>query len=222
MMEVRCKRMGETMPIRIVVADDHALFAQAVAQLLAQRYVVVEVVTDGRALQASVRKHQPDVVVVDVTMPLMSGLESIRSLRKDNHVPKVVFLTMHTDTELARECFNCGGAAFVTKESSYDELIAAIETVMSNQMYLSPGVAAELIDVLREPSSSGPEFDQLTSRQREILQLFAEGKTMKEIASVTNLSTRTVEWHKYRMMRMLRVRRSAELVQHAVRLKLVV
>jgi len=222
MMEVRCKRMGETMPIRIVVADDHALFAQAVAQLLAQRYVVVEVVTDGRALQASVRKHQPDVVVVDVTMPLMSGLESIRSLRKDNHVPKVVFLTMHTDTELARECFNCGGAAFVTKESSYDELIAAIETVMSNQLYLSPGVAAELIDVLREPPSSGPEFDQLTSRQREILQLFAEGKTMKEIASVTNLSTRTVEWHKYRMMRMLRVRRSAELVQHAVRLKLVV
>ena len=210
------------MPIRIVVADDHALFAQAVAQLLAQRYVVVEVVTDGRALQASVRKHQPDVVVVDVTMPLMSGLESIRSLRKDNHVPKVVFLTMHTDTELARECFNCGGAAFVTKESSYDELIAAIETVMSNQLYLSPGVAAELIDVLREPPSSGPEFDQLTSRQREILQLFAEGKTMKEIASVTNLSTRTVEWHKYRMMRMLRVRRSAELVQHAVRLKLVV
>jgi DNA-binding NarL/FixJ family response regulator len=222
MMEVRCKRMGETMPIRIVVADDHALFAQAVAQLLAQRYVVVEVVTDGRALQASVRKHQPDVVVVDVTMPLMSGLESIRSLRKENHVPKVVFLTMHTDTELARECFNCGGAAFVTKESSYDELIAAIETVMSNQLYLSPGVAAELIDVLREPPSSGPEFDQLTSRQREILQLFAEGKTMKEIASVTNLSTRTVEWHKYRMMRMLRVRRSAELVQHAVRLKLVV
>ena len=222
MMKVRCKRMGETMPIRIVVADDHALFAQAVAQLLAQRYVVVEVVTDGRALQASVRKHQPDVVVVDVTMPLMSGLESIRSLRKDNHVPKVVFLTMHTDTELARECFNCGGAAFVTKESSYDELIAAIETVMSNQLYLSPGVAAELIDVLREPPSSGPEFDQLTSRQREILQLFAEGKTMKEIASVTNLSTRTVEWHKYRMMRMLRVRRSAELVQHAVRLKLVV
>ena len=129
---------------------------------------------------------------------------------------------MHTDTELARECFNCGGAAFVTKESSYDELIAAIETVMSNQLYLSPGVAAELIDVLREPPSSGPEFDQLTSRQREILQLFAEGKTMKEIASVTNLSTRTVEWHKYRMMRMLRVRRSAELVQHAVRLKLVV
>jgi DNA-binding NarL/FixJ family response regulator len=214
--------MGETMPIRIVVADDHALFAQAVAQLLAQRYVVVEVVTDGRALQASVRKHQPDVVVVDVTMPLMSGLESIRSLRKDQHVPKVVFLTMHTDTELARECFNCGGAAFVTKESSYDELIAAIDTVMANQMYLSPRVAAELIDVLRDPPSSNPEFDQLTSRQREILQLFAEGKTMKEIASVTNLSTRTVEWHKYRMMRMLHVRRSAELVQHAVRLKLVV
>jgi DNA-binding NarL/FixJ family response regulator len=155
-------------------------------------------------------------------MPLMSGLESIRSLQKDSIIPKIVFLTMHADTELARECFNCGGTGFVTKECSFDELIVAIDTVMSNRLYLSPNIAAGLIDTLREPGASGSEFDPLTSRQREILQLFAEGKTMKEIASVTNLSTRTVEWHKYRIMRMLNVRRSAELVQHAVRMKLVV
>jgi DNA-binding NarL/FixJ family response regulator len=207
------------MTTRVLLADDHLLFAQAVAELLATRYEVVGIVGDGRALQAAARTHKPDVIVTDVTMPHMSGLDSVRSFRADPYVPKIVFLTMHADVELARECFNCGGSAFVTKDSGYDELIAAIEAVLANQQYLSPEIATGLIEASREPAA---ELEQLTSRQRQILQLFAEGKTMKEIASVTNLSTRTVEWHKYRMMRMLRVRRGAELVQHAVRMKLVV
>jgi DNA-binding NarL/FixJ family response regulator len=126
---------------------------------------------------------------------------------------------MHADIELARECFNCGASAFVSKESGYDELMVAIETVISNHPYVSPRIAG-LADVFKNPGALSKEF--LTARQREILQLFAEGKTMKEIASITNLSTRTVEWHKYRMMRMLHVQRSAELVQQAMRLKLVV
>jgi DNA-binding NarL/FixJ family response regulator len=209
------------MTTRVLLADDHFLFAQAVARLLAQRYDVVDIVGDGRALQTSARTHKPDVIVADITMPQMSGLDSVRSLRKDSYLPKIVFLTMHADTDLARECFKCGGSAFVTKDSTFDELIVAIEAVMANRQYLSPNIAAGLIEVSREEAVSCPEFDQLTARQREILQLFAEGKTMKEIASVTNLSTRTVEWHKYKMMRMLRVQRSAELVQHAVRMKLV-
>ena len=129
---------------------------------------------------------------------------------------------MHADADLARECFNCGGSAFVNKESGYDELTVAIDAVLENHLYLSPTIAAGMIDILRDPAGASAEFEQLTHRQREILQLFAEGKTMKEIASVTNLSTRTVEWHKYKMMRLLRVRRSAELIQHAVRMKLVV
>jgi len=209
------------MTTRVLLADDHLLFAQAMAELLAGRYDVVGIVGDGRALQAAARTYKPDVIVTDVTMPHMSGLDSVRSLRRDPHVPKIVFLTMHADVDLARECFNCGGSAFVTKESAFDELTAAIDAVLANQQYLSPDIAAGLIDASKEPAA-GADLDQLTSRQREILQLFAEGKTMKEIASVTNLSTRTVEWHKYRMMRMLGVRRSAELVQHAVRMKLVV
>jgi len=210
------------MTTRVLLADDHSLFAQALARLLAQRYEVVDVVGDGRALQASVRTHQPDVIVADITMPLMNGLESVRSLRKDGHVPKIVFLTMHVDTQLARECFNCGGSGFVTKESGFDELSVAIDTVMSNQVYVSPNVAAGLMDPLRQTSASEPGCEQLTSRQREILQLLAEGKTMKEIATATNLSTRTVEWHKHRIMKMLGVRRSAELIQHAIRMKLVI
>jgi DNA-binding NarL/FixJ family response regulator len=209
------------MTTRVLLADDHLLFAQAVAQLLARRYEIVDIVPDGKALQAAARTHKPDVIVADITMPLLSGLESIRSLRKDSYVPKIVFLTMHADTFVARECFNCGGSAFVTKESAFDELTLAIDAVMSDQLYLSRNIAGGLIDMLRDPSS-GPASAELTSRQREILQLFAEGKTMKEIASATNLSTRTVEWHKHRIMKMLHVRRSAELIQHAVKMKLVV
>src|SRR5215475_10807676 len=159
------------MPTRVLVADDHNLFAQALVHLLAQRYEVVDVVGDGKALLASTEKHKPDVVITDITMPLMSGLESARSLRKAQYTPKIVFLTMHADAELARECFNCGGSAFVNKESSYDELLVAIDAVMANQLYLSPHVAAGLVDVLRDPTTPSAEFDLLTSRQREILQL---------------------------------------------------
>jgi DNA-binding NarL/FixJ family response regulator len=210
------------MTTRVLLADDHVLFAQAVAQLLARRYEVVDIVGDGRMLQTSARSHKPDVIVADITMPKMSGLDGIRSLRNDSYVPKIVFLTMHSDTELARECFNSCGSAFVTKDSAFDELTAAIDAVMANRQYVSPRVAAGLIKVSKEALVNSGDSGQLSSRQREILQLFGEGKTMKEIASMTNLSTRTVEWHKYRMMKMLDVRTSAELVQHAVRMKLVI
>jgi DNA-binding NarL/FixJ family response regulator len=152
----------------------------------------------------------------------MSGLESVRSLRNAFYTPKVVFLTMHTDPELARECFNCGGSAFVSKESGFDELVTAIEAVLSGHRYLSPRIAGRLIEESASSDAAASPFEQLTSRQREILQLFAEGKTMKEIASITNLSTRTIEWHKYKMMKILGVRHSAALVQHAVRMKLVI
>ena len=209
------------MRTRVLLADDHLLFAQTLNDLLSERYDVVDIVGDGKALQQSAKTHKPDVIVTDITMPVMSGLESVRSLRNAFYTPKVVFLTMHADPELARECFNCGGSAFVSKESSFDELVTAIESVMSGHRYLSPRIAAGLIEGSTGQSDNSP-FEQLTSRQREILQLFAEGKTMKEIASITNLSTRTIEWHKYKMMKILGVRHSAALVQHAVRMKLVI
>jgi DNA-binding NarL/FixJ family response regulator len=215
-------RRGGAMTTRVLLADDHLLFAQTMTALLAERYEVVDVVGDGRALQASARKHQPDVIVTDITMPFMSGLESVRALRKAACPSKVVFLTMHVDSELARECLNCGGSAFVNKESGFEELVEAIEAVMTNHQYLSPKIAAGLIEAARDSAAGPTASEQMTSRQREILQLFAEGKTMKEIASITNLSTRTVEWHKYKMMKMLGTRHSAELIQHAVKLKLVI
>ena len=209
------------MKTRVVLADDHLLFAQALGAALAERYEVVDIVADGKALQTAVERHRPDVVVTDITMPLLSGLESARSMSKQAFVPKIVFLTMHADAVLARECFDCGGSGFVVKESGCEELIAAIDAVLANQLYLSPIVAGGAIDVLKAAPNSSSGFERLTSRQREMLQLFAEGKSMKEIATAVNLSTRTVEWHKHRLMKVLSLRRSAELVQFAVRMKLV-
>ena len=206
---------------RVLVADDHHLFAQALTHLLAERCEIVEVVGDGKALQAAARKHKPDVIVTDITMPLMSGSDAVRVLWKEGLRPKIIFLTMHADAEMARECFNCGGSAFVSKESTYDDLTAALDAVMANQTYLSPNIAGGVMQTLREPARARSGYHDLTLRQREILQLFAEGKTTKEIATVTNLSTRTVEWHKYRIMRLLNATRSAELFQHARRMKLI-
>src|SRR5579862_1645081 len=123
------------MTIRVLLADDHVLFGQALGKLLAQRYEVVDIVQDGKALQTSARTHKPDVIVADVTMPQMSGLDSVRSLLKDPYKPRIVFLTMHADTALARECLNCGGSAFVTKDSGFNELVLAIDAVLANRQY---------------------------------------------------------------------------------------
>src|SRR5262245_60536901 len=124
------------MRTRVLLADDHHLFVQALTHLLGERYEVVDVVGDGRALHDSARKHKPEVTVTDITMPLMTGLDAVRALTKDGFTSKIVFLTMHSDTELARECFGCGGSAFVCKESTYDELTVAIDAVMANRQYL--------------------------------------------------------------------------------------
>src|SRR5579871_147239 len=178
------------MPIRLILADDHILFAQALKRSLEPRYEVLEIVGDGRALQSSVRQHKPDVVISDITMPLMSGLDSARILRRELHPPKFIFLTMHCDAELARTCLNSGGSAFVLKESGYSELPAAIDAVMANHNYVSSRIAAELLDPAQDKDSSQEAGQQLTTRQREILQSLAEGQTMKEIARSMDLSTR--------------------------------
>jgi DNA-binding NarL/FixJ family response regulator len=207
---------------RVLLADDHALFVEALAQLLAPKYDVVDIVEDGKALLDSWELHKPDVIVTDITMPIMNGLEAVRRLQKAGCTSKVVFLTMHDEIDFARECLRCGASAFVTKHSGCEELLIALDAVLQNQTYLPRALADLMNDVPSEPSAESSDFDPLTSRQREILQLFAEGRTMKEIAAVMSLSTRTVEWHKYRMMRILRVQTGAELIRHAMRTKLVV
>jgi DNA-binding NarL/FixJ family response regulator len=204
---------------RLLLADDQTMFVQALAELLRSKYELVDIVENGRALVESSLKHKPDVIVTDVTMPLMNGIDAIRRLRKEETPPKVIFLTMHGDPEIVAECVRSGASGFVKKESCYEELVAAIDAVLNNQVYFPPGTSEE---VLASDAKSTGALDPLTSRQREILQLLAEGNTAKEIAAMMNVSTRTIEWHKYRMMRVLRVQNSAELVRYAVRSKLVV
>jgi DNA-binding NarL/FixJ family response regulator len=204
-----------------LLADDHTLFAEALAKLLGCRYEVVGVAENGRKLEELCKALRPDVIVADITMPLRNGLEAARRICKSAQHPKIVFLTMHSDADLARECFKCGGSAFVSKDCAYEELTTAIETVSENQMFLSPTIATDLMDLLRNPTNVEAGYDLLTQRQREILQLFAEGKSTKDIASIVKLSARTVEWHKHRLMRALNAANNAELLRHAMRMKFV-
>lgn len=207
---------------RLLLADDHAVVAHALGALLKDWFDLVGVVHDGRALVEAAEQLRPDVIVTDVTMPLLNGLDAIRRIRELCPESKVVVLTMHADTQMAVSAFRAGARGYVLKVSPENDLISAIQQVAQGRAYVSPFVAKDLIDVLIEAASPGSEGGaSLTTRQREVLQLIAEGRTMKEIASLLGISPRTAESHKYEIMRALGIDTTAELVQYAVRIKLV-
>jgi DNA-binding NarL/FixJ family response regulator len=178
-------------------------------------------VSDGRALLEAAVRLKPDVVVTDISMPLLNGLDAVRQFRSNGVGAKVVFLTMHADANLAAEAFRAGGSAFLLKQSAGDELVQAIREILQGRAYLTPLIAKDMINVLMEAREEKAEESKLTPRQREVLQLIAEGKTMKEVASILNISARTAETHKYEMMQVIGVKTTAELIQHAIRLRLV-
>jgi DNA-binding NarL/FixJ family response regulator len=211
-------RMART---RVVLADDHAVVAQGLSELLKDSFDLLEVVHDGHALLDAADRLRPDVVVTDISMPLLNGLEAIRQIRARHPEIKIVVLTMHADTQTAVSAFRAGAQGYVVKVSPEQEFTEAIEQVAQGRAYISPLVAKELIDVLLEAGNAGPERARLTVRQREVLQLIAEGKTMKEVASVLKISPRTAESHKYEIMQVLGVDNTAALVQYAVRAGLV-
>jgi DNA-binding NarL/FixJ family response regulator len=159
------------------------------------------------------------VIVADIAMPVMSGLEALRRLRAVKNDAKVIFLTMHTDAELATEAFRAGASGYVLKHSAGEELIAAIREVLQGRIYLTPLITKDVITTLTEPAPK-PAM-KLTPRQRDVLRLIAKGRRMKEIAAILELSTRTVESHKYEMMRSLGVESTAELVRYAIQIGLV-
>ena len=210
--------------IRVLLADDHTLFVEGLQALLKGSVDVVGVVRDGRALLKAVEELRPQVVVADVSMPMLNGVDAVRQIRNIDPDTKVVMLTMHAEPQLAVEAFRAGAVGFVLKTAPREELITAIQEASQGRAYLTPSITKDLITVLIEaqaPENAKARDTQLTPRQREVLQLIAEGKTMKEIASVLNISPRTAESHKYEMMEVLGVSTTAELVQHAIRLKLV-
>ncbi len=206
--------------IKVLLADDHTVVAEGLQALLRDSFDLVGVVQDGRALLKAAEQLRPDVIVTDISMPLLNGLDAVREIRSRRPDARIIVLTMHRDTHLAAEAFRAGVSGYLLKISPAEELIKAIYEVAQGRSYVTTLLAKDLITLLIEAGGAAPE-SPLTPRQREVLQLVAEGRTMKEVAAILNISPRTAESHKYDIMQALGVQTTAELVQHAMRLKLV-
>lgn len=207
---------------RVLLAEDHTVVAEGLQALLKDSFDLVGVVHDGRALLDAAEKLRPDVILTDISMPLLNGLDAIRLLRSRRPATKIIVLTMHRETSLAAEAFQAGVSGYLLKISPGEELVKAIREVAQGKSYVTTLLARDLITLLLEAGSPLQSEDKLlTPRQREVLQLIAEGRTMKEAASILNISPRTAESHKYEIMQALGVRTVAELVQRAIRMKLI-
>jgi DNA-binding NarL/FixJ family response regulator len=203
---------------RVLIADDHLVLAEGLRGLLEPEFEVVGVVADGRELVAAAQQHRPDAIVADVTMPSLNGIEAAVQLREIGVKARVVFLTMHRDVAYARRAMAAGAAGFVLKHSAASELIAAVREALRGRTYVTPMIAGELLESYREGDFWQRDPGQrLTARQREVLQLFAEGRSAKEVAGVLNISHRTAEAHRARILEALGLRSTAELVQYAIR-----
>ena len=204
---------------RILLADDHKMFAQGLRGLLEDEFELVGTVADGQALVEAAHELDPDVIIVDISMPVLNGFDAVRQLKKEGTQARIIFLTMHADSSLAAEAFRCGGSGYVLKQSAGEELISVIGQVLADHEYVTPLVDRESA----RGQSKGSDQTQtlrLTPRQREVLQLIIEGCTMREIAARLGISTRTAESHKYEMMEGLGVETTAELIQYAIKLGL--
>jgi len=203
---------------RVLIADDHQILAEGVRGLLEPEFEVVGVVADGRELIAAATQHRPDVIVADITMPSLNGIEAAAQLRDAGISTRIVFLTMHRDVAYARRAMEAGAAGFVLKHSAATELVNAIREALRGQTYITPMIAGELLRSYREGDSQACDsLHRLTVRQREALQLFAEGRSAKEVAAVLKISTRTAEAHKAHILTTLGLRSTADLVQYAIR-----
>jgi DNA-binding NarL/FixJ family response regulator len=203
---------------RVLIADDHSMVIDGLRALLEPEYEVVGAVNDGRAVLPEVRRLRPDVVVIDISMPLLNGLDCARQLRDAGCTAKILILTMHPDATLAQEALAAGASGYVLKSSPGSELKAALGDVLRGRIYLSPAVTRDMDEVMGRMTSIHQDvWARLTPRQREVLQLLAEGKSHKEVANVLNISVKTAEYHKYAILDKLGLKTNAELVQYAIR-----
>jgi len=205
----------------VLLADDHAIVSQGLEALLKQRFDLVGTVGDGRALVAATAELLPDVVVTDISMPGLNGLDAIRQIKKANPHVKLVVLTMHAEPNLVAEALKAGASGYLLKTSAVEELETAINEVLKGRTYVTSLIAKDVFSLLIDNSGGTGESDRLTSRQREVLQLIAEGRTMKEVAAILNISPRTAESHKYEMMSVLGCQTTADLIHYAIKMKLV-
>jgi DNA-binding NarL/FixJ family response regulator len=206
---------------KILLADDHVLMAEALQHLLQADFDVVGRVSDGRALLKAAAELKPDLVVVDIAMPLLNGLDAGERLKVLHPDIKVIYLTQNREPRSAAEAFRRGASAYLVKDSAASELTTAIREALRGRSYVSPLVARGMVDRATDSIADPVSLRELSPREREVLQLLAEGKSMKEVAAVLDISSKTVEFHKYRIMELLGVKTTAELVQDAIKIGLI-
>ena len=202
---------------RLLIADDHTLLAEACKSFLEPEFEVVGIVDNGRALLRLASELRPEVVILDIGMPQLNGLDAGDQIKQLLPATKLVFLTMNLSPEVAAEAFRRGASGYVVKSSAAAELVRAIRRALRSESYLSPDITKETVDFLLRSGTSYSEEKRITPRQREVLQLLAEGMSMKEIANTLNLKPGTVAFHKYKMMETLGIKSNAELLQYAIR-----
>lgn len=203
---------------RVLIADDHLMVAEALRSLLSAEFDLVGVVEDGRALIEAAATLKPEVIVADISMPLLNGIDALVQLRQDGNCVPVVFLTMHRDVSFARRALDAGASGFLLKHSAPAELVLALRAALAGRTYITPQLAEELLEAMKlGPDKTSNPLASLTLRQREVLQLLAEGHAAKVIATRLAISTRTVEFHKYQMMEILGLQSNTELIHFAIR-----
>jgi DNA-binding NarL/FixJ family response regulator len=201
----------------LLIADDHTLLAEACKTLLEPEFEVVGIANNGRTLLQMVHKLKPEVVILDIAMPQLNGLDAGDQIKHMLPATKLVYMTMNMSPEVAAEAFRRGASAYVVKSSAAAELVTAIRRALKSESYLSPLITKETVAFLLNSGHVYAAEKQISRRQREVLQLLAEGKSMKEIANVLNLKPGTVAFHKYRIMETLGVKTNAELLQYAIK-----
>lgn len=201
--------------IRTLLADDHILLLEAIGKLLEPECEIVGAVADGRALVEAAKKLRPEVVILDITMPRLNGLDAGRQLKELMPEVKLVYLTVSEDPDTAAEALRVGASGYVLKNSAAKELFIAIHTALDGGTYVTPSATSGLAEALRHPKRTSRE-ERLTTRQREVLQLLVEGHSMKETGAMLGITPRTVAYHKYAMMKVLDVETTADLIRLAV------
>jgi len=200
---------------RVLLADDHTLTLEGIRSVIEPHHDIVGMLTDGRALVDAALRLKPDLIILDITMPLLNGIDAAVQIRKSFPGVKLLFVTMHVNPAYLEAALNVGATGYVLKSAAREELLDAISSVLSGRIYISPSLSSQHLERFRDPARAAATL-RLSAREREILQLIAEGKAAKEIAHVLNISTKTVAFHRDNIKRKLGLRTTAELTKHAI------
>jgi DNA-binding NarL/FixJ family response regulator len=204
--------------VRVLLADDHRILAEGLRSLLVPEFDLIGVVEDGPAMVEAAKALKPDVIIADISMPQLNGIEALEEVRKFNPNVRVIFLTMHRDVAYARRALEAGAVGFVVKHAALDELVLAVRAAAQGRIFVTPALAGEVLRTMKHnPSETADPVASLTLRQREVLRLLVDGLTTKEIGSKLHISARTVEDHKYRMVESLGIKGNAELIHFAIK-----